>query len=105
MFVKSLFRSYQLHAVLGWGRHLHPVVLPLLYRYPIFGCLDKLILEVLEAVQTDGGHVTILHGDRAFSLLVLTEERKIHDTKSSDPLSVGSDMTDEADVVVDVILA
>ena len=39
--------------------------------------LNKLILEVLEAIKTDRGHVTILHGDGAFSLFVLPEEREI----------------------------
>ena len=39
--------------------------------------LNKLILEVLEAIKTDRGHVTILHGDGAFSLFVLPEEWEI----------------------------
>lgn len=105
MFVKSLFRSYQLHTVFWRGRDLHPVVLSLLYWNPIFGCLNKLILEVLEAIKTDRGHVTILHGDGAFSLFVLPEEREIHDSKCSDPFSVCSDMTDEANVIIDVVFA
>ena len=39
--------------------------------------LNKLIFEVLETIKTDRGHVTILHGDGAFSLFVLPEEREI----------------------------
>ena len=39
--------------------------------------LHKLVLEVLEAVEADSRHVPVLHRYCAFSLLVLTEKRKI----------------------------
>ena len=37
--VKSLLGCDQLHSVLGRGRHLHPIILSLVYRDPILCCL------------------------------------------------------------------
>lgn len=39
--------------------------------------LHKLVLEVLEAVEADSGHVPVLHRDGALGLLVLSKEREI----------------------------
>ena len=39
--------------------------------------LHKLVLEVLEAVEANRGHVPVLHRDGALGLLVLSKEREI----------------------------
>ena len=80
----------------GW-RDLHPIVLPPLHRDPVlcrlgeggerfYTALDlylvshllhKLVLEGFKAVETDRGHVAVLHGDRPLGRLVLPQEREV----------------------------
>ena len=58
-------------------RNLHPLVLPLLDRVTALRILQKLISEVLEAVQADGHHLPVLHLDGVSPELQVTKERKI----------------------------
>ena len=39
--------------------------------------LHELVLEVFKAVEADGRHVSVLHGNCPLGLLVLTEEREV----------------------------
>ena len=39
--------------------------------------LHELVLEVFKAVEADGRHVSVLHGNCSLGLLVLTEEREV----------------------------
>ena len=51
----------------------------LLYRslYLVSHLLHKLVLEGFKAVETDRGHVAVLHGDRPLGRLVLPQEREV----------------------------
>jgi len=61
----------------GW-RDLHPIVLPPLHRDPVLcRLLHKLVLEGFKAVETDRGHVAVLHRDRPLGWLVLPQEREV----------------------------
>ena len=51
----------------------------LLYRslYLVSHLLHKLVLEGFKAVETDRGHVAVLHRDRPLGRLVLSQEREV----------------------------
>ena len=92
--------------LLGWRRNLHPIILPPLHRDPVLCRLardnwglnpfyiflfllhrlsllnlshlfHKLVLQGLKAVETDGGHVPVLHRDRSLRGLVLPQEGEV----------------------------
>ena len=92
--------------LLGWRRNLHPIILPPLHRNPVLCRLardnwglnpfyiflfllhllsllnlshlfHKLVLQGLKAVETDGGHVPVLHRDRSLCGLVLPQEGEV----------------------------
>ena len=54
-----------------------PVILPFFNRYPIPFALVELSPQALVAVQADGHHLPVLHGDDAFTGLVMAEKGKI----------------------------
>jgi len=59
-------------------RDLHPIVLPPLHRDPVLcRLLHKLVLEGFKAVETNRGHVAVLHRDRPLGRLVLSQEREV----------------------------
>merc|ERR1719348_1741561 len=90
--------------VLGWRWDLHPVVLSLVHRNTVLSRLNKLVLQCLKTVETHGSHVSILHSDGSLGLLVVTEEREIHHSQGTYPLSISLDGADITYVVIVVIL-
>ena len=59
------------------GRHLHPVVLPLLQRDAVPLALVELAAEGVEAVEAHGHHLVVLHRDHPLAGLVVTQEGEI----------------------------